>query len=293
MNLVPARPALVRALAFTTLMCALDSAAAQCVLDIPNQVQLGSYDPGAPMQNPIGWGFRVSTQTGCAARIQLDALDAAGRLMLQGPDTVGFTVLMAQDASGSTPVNAAPLDAATVQVTTGQQVTFSMWAVRPSGQWRMPGPYRGAVRVSLLDNAGQVLTRRDLAFLTTVSATVQLHWEGVASGSGSPAARLDFGELVQGATRSASLVVQANSPHTIALESTQRGQLVNAKFPHAGLNYALRLNGRSLVLGPNASDVRMATPGKARHEIEVRIGPIERVLAGEYLDSLLVTVAAQ
>ena len=293
MRLAPARPALVRALATATLVCAISSAAAQCVLDIPNQVQLGSYDPGALLQNPIGWRFRVSTQTGCAGRIQLDALDATGRLLLQGPDTAGFTVLMAQDASGSTPVNAAPLDAAAVQIAAGQQVTVSMWAVRPAGQWRVPGPYRGAVRVSLLDKAGLVLTRRDLAFLTAVSPTVQLHWEGVASGSGSPTARLDFGELVQGATRSASLVVQANSSHTIALESTQRGQLVNAKFPLAGLSYSLRLNGRALALGPNASDVRMATPGKVRHEIEVRIGPIERVLAGEYLDSLLVTVAAQ
>ena len=289
----PARLALVRALALTTLMCAKASAPAQCVLDVPNQIQLGNYDPGTMVQNPTGWSFRVSSQTGCAARIQLDALDATGRLLLQGPDGAGFTVLMAKDASGSTPANAAPLDAAAVQIAAGQQATVSLWAVSPSGQWRMPGSYRGAVRVSLLDSAGQVLAQRDLAFVTAVSPTVQLHWERVASGSGSPSARLDFGELVQGATRSASLVVQANSSHTIGLESTQRGQLVNAKFPQAGLSYSLRLNGRPLALGANASDVRNATQGKVRHEIEVRIGPVERVLAGEYVDSLLVTISAQ
>jgi predicted RNA-binding protein with PUA domain len=53
------------------------------------------------------------------------------------------------------------------------------------------------------------------------------------------------------------------------------------------------LTRRELAFVTTVSDIRMATPGKVRHEIEVRIGLIERVLAGEYLDSLLVTVAAQ
>jgi hypothetical protein len=105
--------------------------------------------------------------------------------------------------------------------------------------------------------------------------------------------RLDFEELVQGATRSAGLVVQANSTYTIALESAQNGQLVNAKFPLMGLAYSLRLDGRPMSLGPNASDIRLATPGRVRHAIEARIGPVERVLAGEYVDSLLVTITAQ
>ena len=282
-----------RALALPVLLCFHTLLPAQCLLDTPNQVALGNYDPSALAHNATGWNFRVSSQGGCTARIQFDALDATGHLLLQGPDSTGLTVLMAHDASGSAPVNAAPLDAAMVQVAAGQQVTVSLWALRPAGQWRLPGTYRGAVRVSLLDSGGRAVARRDLAFLTTVSPTVQLHWEGVASGSGNPTARLYFGELVQGATRSASLLVQANSNHTIALQSAQHGQLVNAKYPQSGLRYALRLDGQPLALGPPASDVRMATPGKVRHEIEVQIGPIERLLAGEYVDSLLVTITAQ
>ena len=284
---------LVRGLAMAVMGCGIQSAPAQCILDVPNQVQLGSYDPGAMAQNPVGWSLRVSTPTTCVARIQVEALDDVGRLSLQGPDAAGFQVLLTQDARGSTPINSAPQDLGAVHITAGQQLTVSLWALRPSGQWLVPGQYRGRVRLSLLDTAGGVLIRRDLVCLLEVSPSVQLHWDNFASGSGSRSARLDFGELVKGAVRSASLVVQANTPHTIALESVQGGQLINSKFPQSGLGYTLRLNGRPMSLSSNASDVRAANPGKVRHDLEVQIGPIERVLAGEYVDSLLVTISAQ
>jgi hypothetical protein len=284
---------LVRVLALVVMGCGIQTAHGQCILDLPNLVQLGSYDPGASAQIPAGWSLRVSTPTACAAHIQLDALDDVGRLLLQGPDEASFKVVLTQDASGSTSINTAPQDLGVVQIASSQQVTISLWAWRPTGQWLAPGQYRGRVRVSLLDNSGQVLIRRDLDFLSEVSPSVQLYWDNFASGSGSRTARLDFGELVKGAVRRASLVVQANTHHTIALESGQGGQLINSKFPHSGLNYTLRLNGQPMSLGANPSDIRIANSGKIRHELEVQIGPIERVLAGEYVDSLLVTISAQ
>ena len=293
MNLQTAGTILKRVLAVISMMSGMQTAHAQCLLDGPSQVQLGSYDPGALAQNPAGWHLRVSTPTACVARIQLDALDDVGRLVLQGPDAAGFQLLLTQDASGSTPINAAPQDLGAVHIGAGQQVTLSLWALRPAGQWLAPGSYRGHVRVSLLDPLGQVLIRRDLVFLAEVSPSVQLHWDSFAAGAGSRSARLDFGELVKGAVRRASLVVQANTPLSIALESVQRGQLINSKFPSSGLSYALRWNGRPMALGANASEFLIASPGKVRHDLEVQMGPVERVLAGEYVDSLLVTLSAQ
>jgi hypothetical protein len=273
--------------------CGAQAASAQCLLDLPNQVQLGRYDPGALAQSPVGWRLRVSTPTACAATLQVEALDDVGRLVLQGPDAAGLQVVLTQVAGGGTPINASPQDLGSFQITTPQQITVEMWALRPPGQWLAPGQYRGRVRVILMDNAGNALKKRELDFFTDVNASVQLHWDNFSTGAGSRSTRLDFGELVKGAVRSASLVVHANTPHAIALESAQGGQLINSKFPQSGLGYALRLNGRPISLGANPSDILVAHSGKIRHDLEVQIGPVERVLAGEYVDSLLVTISAQ
>lgn len=267
--------------------------AKDCALDPPPQVSVGAYDPAAPFQNPVGWSLRASGDSGCVARLQVDLLDAAGSLLLQGPDGTGLRVVLSMDAAGTAPLAAAPQDFATLQLAAGQQTVLPLWILRAPGQWLSPGLYRATVRLTLLDSKGKTLDKRDVGLQANVSPTVRAQFGSLDSASGSNSARLDFGELAQGAVRSASLSVQANTGHAITLESAQRGQLVNRRFAQARIGYELRLNGSPVALSAAVAGVRIASPGKARHQIDVQIGPVERVLAGEYADDLLITITAQ
>jgi hypothetical protein len=280
------------------LVCFLSTAGvswlhAQCVLDVPNQVQLGNYDPGALLHQPVAWPLRLSAAVSCAARVQIEAPDATGGFVLAGPDPRGLRVVLAQDAAGLTPISPAPQDLVATQLLTGQQITWNLWVLRPPNQWIAPGLYRGVMRVSVLDAAGRLVLRRQIALSVQVNPTVALSWSRGQQGEGVRIERLDFGELTQGAVRTARLEVQANSVHTITVESAQRGRLVNSKFPESTLSYELRWNGRAMNLALQSLDVRVASPVKAFHDIEVHIGPVHRVLAGLYVDSLLVTISAQ
>jgi hypothetical protein len=266
---------------------------AACLLDLPIQIQLGTYDPGTSATNPIGWSLRLATSEGCSARIQMDGLDAEGILSLQGSDGQSLRLVMAQDASATKHLPAAPQDFGSVQLNPGQQLNTQLWAIRAAGQWLSPGTYRGTLRITLLDVSGLVMLRRDITFVSEVAATVQSSWGLLSSASGITAARLDFGELVQGAVRSASLMVRANTSYGMTVESAQHGRLIHQKLPDAAISYAIILNDRPFDPAHGIAQRFVTTPGVVRHAFSFRIGAVERVLAGDYVDSLLVTIFAQ
>jgi hypothetical protein len=266
---------------------------AACLLDLPIQIPLGTYDPGGSVPSPIGWRLRLATSDGCSARIQVEGLDAEGILSLQGTDGQSLRVVMAQDAGATRHLPAAPQDLSSVQLNSGQQLNTQLWAIRAAGQWLSPGTYRGKLRITLLDASGWVMLRRDITFVTEVAATVQSSWGGVSSASGLTAARLDFGELVQGAIRSASLVVRANTGYGMFVESAHHGRLIHQKQPDVAIAYAITLNDRPFDQAHGIEQMFMTGLGAVRHVFSFRIGAVERVLAGDYVDSLLVTIRAQ
>ncbi len=278
--------------------CALHAPAAlaECVLVAPAALMLGRYDPGVAQAVPVSWQLTVRPRhpkTGCQARLQAEAADQAGNLLLLGDDPAGLRVALAQDASGRQVLPVAPQDMASFQLEPDQQAQLVLWAVRSPGQWISPGLYRGSLHLTLLDGQGRTLERREVDFQSIVPPVVQAQFGQSTSAAGLISTRLDFGELRQGASRSAALAVQANTGYTLTLSSTNNGRLVHSSLAREQVGYQLRIDGRPVALNQSIPGLSAIRSGRQRHDIEVEIGPMQQVLAGEYRDSLLITISGQ
>lgn len=272
------------------------AALAECLLDAPAMLMLGRYDPGAAQALPVSWQLTVKPRhpkAGCRARLQAEATDQAGHLLLLGNDPAGLRVALAQDASGRQALAVAPQDLASFQLEPDQQTQLVLWAVRSPGQWIDPGLYRASLHLSLLDEQGRTLERREVDFQSIVPPLVQAQFGQVSSAAGISLTRLDFGELRQGASRRATLSVQANTGYTITLGSANSGRLVHSSQSREQIGYQLRLDGRPVALNQSLAGLSAIRSGRQQHEIEVEIGPMQQVLAGEYRDSLLITISGQ
>ena len=283
------------------LSCGLWCADAQatpenCMLDAPAMVVLGHYDPSAAQPTPVGWNLAVRTRNpkvGCRAHLQMEVPDSASNLVLQGTDPAGLRLSLSQDAGGNLPVIVAPQEIGSFDLEPGGQAQFTFWAWRGAGQWVSPGLYRGTARLNLFDDQGRTLDRRDVDFQTVLNAVVRAGFGKFNVQSGLNSSRLAFGELTQGATRHAMLAVQSNTAYTITLSSAQQGRLVNRNFPSASIAYLLRIDGVQLPLTQTDASLNVMRRGQQNHDIEVEIGPVQRVIAGEYADNLLITISAQ
>ncbi|MBX3585379.1 MAG: hypothetical protein KF796_01955 [Ramlibacter sp.] len=259
-----------------------------CTLVAPGGWSLGAYDPGAGPAIAQPMQVRVVGGKGCLASLQVEWPGVAGELPLTGPGGMPLRVSLSTDAGGSAPVAAAPQDAAAVALDGGRESTVYLWARPYAAQWVSPGTYVASLRLRLVDGTGTV-DEREVPVSVQVTAAVRAAF----AGSAGKVARLDFGELAQGAQRSTQLDVQANTGHRITLESAHGGRLVNRRFVQSAVDYRLRVGGA--VISPKASGAGISIPsaGVAHHRIEVEIGTVERVLAGDYADDLLITITAQ
>lgn len=261
--------------------------AAACTLVLSPHWGLDSYNADAsPAARPLA--VRVLGNQGCQATLQAQWQGLAGNLSLPGPDGAALRVALTTDAAGTRPLPAAPQDVAALSIDRGRDTTLYLWARPQPAQWVAPGTYEAPLRLRVVGPQG-TLDEREVTVSIPVSAAVRASFAGGAGQT----ARLDFGELAQGMLRSAQLDVQANTGHRITLESTQRGRLVNRRFTASSIAYSLRVDG--VGVSPAAANAGISIPsaGLARHRIEVEIGPVERVLAGEYSDDLLITITAQ
>lgn len=259
-----------------------------CALVVPGHWSLDGYDPAQASGRAEPQAIRVQAGKGCQAWLRVEWQGMAGDLPLAGPGASNLRLALSTDSAGASPLQPAPQDAALFQLEAGREALFYLWARPLPGQWIEPGTYSALLRLSLVGAAG-TLAEADLPVSINVKAAVRAGF----AGSGGKLARLDFGELAQGLQRSVGLDVQANTGHRVTLESTQRGQLVNRRFSQSAISYRLRVAG--VVVGAEASGAGITIPsaGQARHRIEVEIGPVEKVLAGDYEDDLLITITAQ
>lgn len=259
-------------------------------------LMLGRYDPGAAQAIPVSWQLTVRSRhhkTGCRARLQAEAADQAGNLLLLGNDPAGLRITLAQDTAGRQAIPVAPQDMASLQLEPDQQAQLVLWAVRSPGQWIGPGLYRGSLHLTLLDEQGRMLERREVDVQSIIAPVVQAQFGQSASAAGLNSTQLDFGELRQGASRSAALAVQANTGYTLTLSSMNNGRLVHGSQAREQIGYQLRLDGRPIALNQPVAGLSTIRSGRQRHEIEVEIGAMKQVLAGEYRDSLLITISGQ
>lgn len=268
--------------------------AQDCVLESPPSVSLPFYDP-TEATGAVAWPIKVRGLRGCEARLQIENLDSNGRLSLLS--TASADRLLANIATqpqGGSPVPAAPSDATTLTLAPGQEKTLLFWIKADAKQWVSVGPYQQAFRLRLLRATGETLDDRETLVLASVRASARISFGAGSTGAGQGAgvARLDFGELRQGARRSTSLEVLSNTAHSLSLASSGRGQLVNRGHP-SSIPWTLVINGQAVSLTQGQAALPLTARGQVLYRIDASIGAIEQVLAGEYADDLLITVTAQ
>jgi hypothetical protein len=168
------------------------------------------------------------------------------------------------------------------------------WLRSDAKQWVAAGAYRQNLRLILSKPTGETMDERDVTLSGSVRATARLAFGAGSAGSGAISlARLDFGELRQASMRSTSFEVLANTAHTLSLSSAGRGRLVNRLHPSSSIPWDLRINGQPIVLTSGQAVLALNVQGQALHRLEAQIGAIEKVLAGEYADDVLITITAQ
>lgn len=259
-----------------------------CAFVVPGTWSLAGYDPAQASVRSESQAIRVQAGKGCQAWLRMEWPGAAGDLPLSGPGKTSLRVVLSTDPGGASLLQPAPQDAGLIQLAESRETSFHLWARPLPGQWIEPGTYSAVLRMSLVGVSG-VLAERELPVSITVRAAVRASF----AGSGGKVARLDFGELAQGLQRSVGLDVQANTGHRLTLESSQRGRLVNKRFSQSAISYRLRVAGVLVSAEASGAGLSIPSAGQARHRIEVEIGPVEKVLAGDYEDDLLITITAQ
>lgn len=269
--------------------------AQDCVIDSPATVAMPFYDPTAATA-AVAWQIKLRGIRGCDARLQIENLDAPGRVALVGGSSGERlqTSLLTQ-ASGGIPVPPAPSEVGTFKLAAGQEATLVLWLRADATQWTSAGLYQRTLGLRLTRTSGETLDYRETLVVNSVRATARARFGAISdSGSGgSSVARLDFGELQQGAQRGATLEVLANTAHTLSLTSTGRGRLVNRQNPSSSIAWNLRINGQPVALASGNTVLPFVARGRIRYQFDAQIGAIERVLAGDYADDLLITITAQ
>lgn len=257
----------------------------------PSAIQ--TYDPSANFRIPTAAVLRVRAITDCTVRLQIDRLDGLGELRLTGVDPAALRVQLSQDASGTAPLQATPFDTASWTLLAGQTVAYSIWISPLPQQWVSAGLYQSPLRFRLLDSNGSTLDQRDWLLSMQAQATAKVSFTGM----GARVARLDFGEISANARRSAGLDVWANSGYQIKLSSQNRGFMQNKQASVAGrdsqIPYSVNLAGQNLSLASGDASLQSQGNGNLRYQLDVTLGEVQRLLAGEYADDLLITVIAQ
>ena len=269
--------------------------AQDCVIDSPATVALPFYDPTAATA-AVAWQIKLRGIRGCNARLQIENLDTPGRLALAGGSSSERlqTSLLTQP-NGGIPVPPAPAEVGSFKLAAGQETTLVLWLRADATQWISAGLYQRTLVVRLTKASGETLDYHETRVVSSVKATARARFGAISDSGrgGSSVARLDFGELQQGAQRSATLEVLANTAHTLSLASTGRGRLVNRQNPSSSIEWGLRINGQPVALASGNTVLPFVARGRIRYQFDAQIGAIERVLAGDYADDLLITITAQ
>lgn len=269
--------------------------AQDCVIDSPSTVVLPFYDPTSTPA-AVAWQIKLRGIRGCEAHLQIENLDTPGRIALEGGSSgERLQTSLSTQATGGTPVPPAPAEIGTFKVAAGQETTLVLWLRADATQWTGAGRYQRPLIVHIVRANGETLDYRETRIVSDVRATARARFGALSdTGSGgSSVARLDFGELQQGAQRSATLEVLANTAHTLSLASTGRARLVNRQNPTSGIAWNLRINGQPVALASGNAVLPFQARGRIRYQFEAQIGTVERVLAGDYADDLLITITAQ
>lgn len=277
------------------IFCLLKSimAVADCDLVFPTSVYLGNYDPNQPMQTPVSWYFDVYALKGCNLHLQFEDIDASGAFILLGPENSALRIVMAHDYNGYAPVKPAPNDFMHINLVDNEKLNFQLWLIKPPNKWLPAGLYACQIRLRNQNDAGQTTGFKDINFQINVIPSVNVSLGQAGGYSNMTSAILDFGILANGEQRKTQLLVQANTPYSVSLQSDQGGFLTNLHYPAEKIPYKFRMDNVLLDLTKGEQTIQVSNLQNSAHTLDVEIGAIEKILAGQYSDTLLMTISAQ
>jgi hypothetical protein len=178
--------------------------------------------------------------------------------------------------------------AASVRLGPDRRQARVSWTLRAiSNSVIPPGELTQNLRVALIEPARQEGVPITVAVRTLPRA--QANFAGTA-GNGDTAT-LDFGELREGAERSALLQIRANSMSQLTMESRNHGDMVNATG--ARIPYRLYFDGTPVNLGGIAViavPVSLQLAGTTK-ELRVVIGSVRGAPAGRYSDTIEIDIS--
>lgn len=183
-----------------------------------------------------------------------------------------------------------------------QTVSYSY--VVQTGQLPIAGTYTDSVGVTLYSGSLGAPTQEDavnVSYNIQVNAVLNLSLVN-AGGIFSPTSTslsLDFGQLVQGASRQADLLVQSNANYAVAIQSTN-GSLLKIQDPTdtSTIPYTMSFGGTavSLPAGTPVTVVSTGIPTTAagdRYPMVVTVGTVGMSNEGTYSDTISITVTAR
>lgn len=315
----PRFPAVMRGLlpvwaALWAALCPAGPAAAwitPCAAQITGLSQIaaaGGYDPFGSLPPPVynTMTVRLLAGSSCSYAVGIDNGMAGYTRRMFGWNGYWMSYDLYRDGALSQRItdintgNTQGLITGTLGSGSRSQQTLSFYSSIPAGQLVPPGYYWDQVTLSLyqLDSYGNVVGILDSqTVLVRAGVRGSIQASIIAGGVQTPLAgalaTVNFGTLYAGATGTFEVDVSGNSGYTLAIQSQNGGQMLNTTTPGGtGIGYSLSMDGRTLnpAGGNTLSYNTLSTLD--RHQFLVTIGDVTHVLAGNYSDSLLVTVTA-
>jgi len=176
------------------------------------------------------------------------------------------------------------------------RVEFQFYSTINGGQAVGAGSYRDRVTFRVYsiqgNGIGEVVDIRTVEVSTHVAAAVQANVVvgGISRQLDGSTSMLDFGQMQSGAARSFDLEVSGNSGYSVTVQSDNGGRFMD-RTRSQGVPYTLSVNGASVRLDRPVS--LSYGGGYGRHQMTVTLGDVSQALAGDYSDSLVVTVSAR
>ena len=176
---------------------------------------------------------------------------------------------------------------------TSQGAVASLALGLPRGQARRAGDYSNTFVARLFAN-GRPVREIDFQLAVRVAAQADLRLAGNAEGRLGKSAGMNFGELETGETLSAMLAVRANGAYNLAVASQNHGQLQHTSLTgeNTAVPYRAWLDAHQLSLQSGADSRNFSAPQDGKHfrNLSVQIGETRGRMAGQYRDTLRVTV---
>ncbi len=192
-----------------------------------------------------------------------------------------------------------PVGLVTVEGGNGKRTKLTLAIDVAEGQIAPAGRYRDEITVRAYDLTARAFLskERNVQLAAEVRSRAQVNIAGASGPFDKSFAlpKIDFGEIVAGAERTAFVQVRATSAVTIDVESKNHGVLRHTQFGDTvkGVPYTVRLDGKQLNLRGGGASLDRHPPitlEGASYPMVVRLGDAPPAMAGEYQDTITISV---